>query len=435
MLANLTTPLLGIVGTGAIGQLGSAHLLGGVAMSAVIFDFLFWLFGFLRMGTVAMTAQALGAGDKQEQRAVLARALVLSTAIGVALIALQVPLAAVIFRLMGGSAAVTESASVYFHVRIWSAPLALGNYVILGWLIGLARMREALALQIAINVLNMAATAAFVLVFGMGVTGAALAAIAGEGFGLAAGLWITRDALHPLGRFTGRDVFDRATLLRMFAINRDIMIRTAALIAAFGFFTAQGARTGDVTLAANAVLYNVVIASAYFLDGFATAAQQLCGYAVGAGDRSGFRRTVRLIIGWGFVFGIGTTLASLFGGGAFIDMMTSSPEVRAAAREMLFYTSLAGLAGVLAFGFDGVFIGATWTRDMRNLMLAALTVYFAAWVLLQSLGNAGLWIALLVFLIARGLLQSARYPHLLEKTFPVSPGAGSGEVPGARRGP
>jgi MATE family multidrug resistance protein len=414
MVANLTTPLLGIVGTAVIGRLGQAHLLGAVAMSALVFDLIFWIFGFLRMGTVALTAQALGAGDVAEQRAVFLRALIVAGALGATLIALQAPLAGVIYDLMGGSAAVTEAAKTYFFVRIWSAPFALANYVVLGWLIGLARTGIALALQIVVNVINMALTAILVLGFDFGVAGAALGAVVAETAGFAAGLIAV---LRLGGRLTGPGVFDREKLERLFAINRDIMIRTAALIAAFFFFTAQGARSGDTLLAANAVLHNFTLIGSFFLDGLATAAEQLCGRAVGARNRVAFERAVRLVIGWGFAFGLATTALFIVGGTLLIDLMTASPEVREASRQFLMFAALAPAAGVLAYAYDGIFIGATWARDMRNLMVAALAIYFLTWWALTPLGNAGLWIALLAFLLARGLLQAARYPALVRVTF------------------
>src|SRR5262245_46460498 len=414
MVANLTTPLLGIVGTAVIGRLGEAHLLGGLAMSALVFDLIFWIFGFLRMGTVALTAQALGAGDAREQRAVFVRALLVALAIGLALIVLQVPLARVIYAGMGGSAAVTKAAQTYFFVRIWSAPFALGSYVVAGWLIGVARTGVALALQIAINLLNMAATALLVLELDFGITGAALGALIAETAGFAAGvvmIWCLS------GAFAASGVFDHAKLRRLFAINRDIMIRTAALIAAFFFFTAQGARAGDTLLAANAVLHNFTLIGSFFLDGFATAAEQLCGRAIGARDRAAFDRAVRLVLAWGFAFGAGTTAVFVAGGAPLIDLMTVSPEVRAAARQFLLFAAFAPTAGVLAYAYDGIYIGATWARDMRNLMLAALAIYFATWWISQPLGNDGLWLALLTFLLARGALQAARYPALVRATF------------------
>jgi len=417
MLANLTTPLLGIVGTAVIGRLGEARLLGAVAMSALVFDCIFWVFGFLRMGTVALTAQALGAGDTTEQRAVLARALLIAAVIGVALIALQAPLAAVIYRLMGGSAAVTEAAQSYFFIRIWSAPFALASYAVLGWLVGLARTGLALALQIAVNVINMAATAWLVLEAGWGVNGAALGSVIAEVTGFIASLAVAFVLLRGRTGLRWAQVLDRGKLVRMLAVNRDIMIRTMALIAAFAFFTARGARAGDTVLAANAVLHNFTMIGSFFLDGFATAAQQLCGQATGARDRSAFSRAVRLILGWGTGFGVATTLLFLAAGDPLIDTMTSSSEVREAARHFMPFAAFAPVAGVLAYAYDGIYIGATWARDMRNLMIAALAIYFAAWWALGALGNAGLWWALLIFLLARGVLQAARYPALMRTTF------------------
>src|SRR5215510_12724483 len=348
MVANLTTPLLGIVGTAVIGRLGEAHLLGAVAMSALVFDLIFWVFGFLRMGTVALTAQALGAGDAREQRAVFVRALAVAAVIGLTLIVLQRPLADVIFFAMGGSEAVTAAAKAYFFVRIWSAPFALGSYVVLGWLVGLARTGIALALQIAINLLNMAATAALVLGLELGVPGAALGAVVAETAGFAAGL----AAIHWLGAFTrpAGAVFDRARLRRLFAINRDIMIRTMALIAAFFFFTAQGARAGDTLLAANAVLHNFTLIGSFFLDGLANAAEQLCGQAYGARDKTSFASATRLVILWGLAFAtIVAIVFSLFGP-LLIDIMTASDEVRRVARDFLIFVIISPLLAVFAFG-------------------------------------------------------------------------------------
>jgi MATE family multidrug resistance protein len=387
MLANLTTPLLGIVGTAAIGRLGEAHLLGGIAMSALVFDGVFWLFAFLRMGTVALTAQALGAGDAAEQRAVLLRALLIAALVGVLLIALQAPLASAIYRALGGSDAVRAAAESYFFVRVWSAPCALANFAVLGWLVGIARAGTALVLQIAINVVNMTATVLLVLVLDYGIAGAALAAVLAETSGLLLGLGIAW--LLAGRRFDGATgvLLRREKLVRMLAINRDIMIRTAAIIAAFAFFTAQGARAGDVALAANAVLHNFILIGSFFLDGLATAAEQLCGRAVGANDRSGFVEATRRILAWGFLFGAATTVFFLIVGGPLIDVMTTSDAVREAARQFMLFAALAPALGVAAYAFDGIYIGATWARDMRNLMLAALAIYLATWWALRTLGQ------------------------------------------------
>jgi MATE family multidrug resistance protein len=415
-LSNATTPLLGVVATAVIGRLGQAHLLGAVAMSSVVFDCMFWLFGFLRMSTVALTAQALGRGDVAEERATLIRALLVAAASGLALIALQVPLGAVIYSLMGASAETTRAAEAYFHVRIWSAPFVLANYVLFGWLVGLARANIALMLQIAINATNAIAITILVVMLDLGVTGAALAAVLAEAvgtvFGLAVALRIVGARLPDVAA-----IFDRTRLIRLLLVNRDIFIRTALLIAAWGFFAAQGARSGDVVLAANSVLHNLMLVGAFFLDGFALAAEQICGHATGARNGTAFSRAVKLSLVWGFGFGVATTLLILALGPRLIDLMTASPEVRLAARNYLVYAAFASVIGVFAFAFDGIYTGATWTRDMRNLMIVAFATYLAIWWSTLPLGNTGLWIAILVFFGARGALQAARYPALARATF------------------
>jgi MATE family, multidrug efflux pump len=421
MVANLTTPLIGIVSTIAIGRLGDPALLGGVAIASVIFDCLFWLFGFLRMSTLAFTAQAIGAGEVTEIRALLVRGFVVAALIGAGLILLQMPLAAILLSAMGGSEGVTHAAKTYFGIRIWSAPLALANYVVLGWLVGQARAKLALGVQIAINLINMAATVLLVLVLHAGIAGAAIAAVIAEAAGLVLGVVIARRLAQGPLAVERAALFDRDKLTRMFAVNRDIMIRTAALIAGFLFFTSQGARAGDVTLAANAVLNNFLLVSAFFLDGLANAAEQLCGRAYGARDRNAFSDATRLVILWGFAFALVVTIAYALFGSGLIDIMTSSDDVRRSARDYLWFVVLAPLPGVFAFAYDGIFIGATWARDMRNLMLLSLLIFLAAWLSLRSFGNAGLWAAFLVFYAARGGLQALRYPAMLRASFRQPP--------------
>jgi MATE family multidrug resistance protein len=417
MVANLTTPLIGIVSTSAIGRLGDAAMLGGVAMASVLFDCMFWLFGFLRMSTVAFTAQSLGSGETSELRAILLRGLIVAALVGAALIALQIPLATILLNAMGGSEGVTGAAKTYFIIRIWSSPLALGNYVVLGWLIGQARAKLALGMQISINLINVAATVVLVLVFDFGIAGAAIAALIAEAAGLLLGLLIARHLSKGQFAASRALLFDRSKLMRMLAVNRDIMIRTASLIAAFLFFTAQGARAGDTTLAANAVLNNFLLFGAFFLDGLANAAEQLCGRAYGARDKSAFAGAVKLVVMWGFGFALAVATCFLLFGPAFIDIMTASVEVRRIARDYLPFVIFAPLLGVFAFAFDGVYIGATWARDMRNLMLLSLLIFLGAWFALRSFGNAGLWGAFLVHYAARGGLQALRYPALLKKSF------------------
>jgi MATE family, multidrug efflux pump len=323
----------------------------------------------------------------------------------------------VLFDLMGGSEGVTRAAKTYFMIRIWSAPFAFANYVVLGWLVGQARANPALLLQIIINLINMIATVLLVLVYDTGIAGAAIAALLSETVGFVLGVIVCRRYANGGFVVPRAQLFDRAKLMRMLAVNSDIMIRTAALIAVFLFFTAKGARAGDVTLAANSVLNNFLLVSAFFLDGLANAAQQLCGRTFGARDGKGFADSTRLVLLWGLGFALVVAVMFALFGPALINVMTTSDDVRQAACDFLPFIVLAPLPGVFAFGFDGIYVGATWAREMRNLMLASLAIFLGTWWALQSLGNAGLWCALIAFYIARGGLQGARYPVLFRMTF------------------
>ena len=334
-----------------------------------------------------------------------------------ALIALQIPLAALLLGAMGGSEGVTRAAKTYFTIRIWSAPLVLANYVVLGWLIGQARATLALTTQITINLTNAVATALLVLVFDAGIAGAAIAAVIAEATGLLLGIVIAARLTQGKLGISRATLFDRAKLVRMLTVNRDIMIRTASLIAVWLFFAAQGARAGDIPLAANSVLNNFLLISAFFLDGLANAAEQLCGRAYGARDKDSFSGTVKLVVIWGFGFALAVAATFAFAGPALIDIMTANPEVRRLARDYLPFVTFAPLLGVFAFAYDGIYIGATWARDMRNLMVLSLLIFLTAWLSLRSFGNAGLWGALLVHYGARGGLEALRYPALLKKSF------------------
>ncbi len=417
-LAHMSTPLLGFADATVIGRLGQPHLLGAIAACAVIFDFVFWGLGFLRLGTAGLTAQAVGSGEVAEERATVVRALILALALGLAVIALQGPIAWIAFAALDASPAVTEAARAYFDIRIWSAPFALVNYVVLGAVIGHGRTDIGLFLQVLINLTNIVFNVALVVGVGLGVRGSALGTLGAEFLGALVGLGVLARMHGPDLHVPWRLLRDRAELKRMVGINRDIMIRSAALIFAFAFFTAQGARGGDIALAANAVLMNLFLVSAYFLDGFATAAEQMCGQSIGARDPAGFRKAVTLTTFWCLAFSTAVSLLALVGGGAFIDIVSTRDGVRHFAREYLPYAALTPLVGALAFEFDGVFIGATWTRDMRNLMLASLAIYLGLFVALKPWGNAGLWVALLGFLAARGGLQGWRYRVLVAATFP-----------------
>ncbi len=433
-LAHMTTPLLGVADAAVIGRLGQAHLLGAIAASAIIFDFIFWSCGFLRMGTAGLTAQALGAGDSSEQRATLLRALIIGLCIGAAMICLQTPIAWIGFGALAASPEVTDAGRLYFNIRIWSAPFALANYAFMGAIVGRGRTDIALALQVMINLGNIALNIAFVYGLSLGVQGSAAGTLAAEVLGALGGLFVVSRMYRDLFTVPFGHVFDRGKMSRMFVINRDIFVRNTALLFAFAFFTAQGARGGDIVLAGNAILQNLVLVAAFFLDGFATAAEQMCGQSIGARDAASFHASVRLTALWCFIFAAGLSMAALLFGDVFIAFLTTNSHVRTQANEYLMFAALVPLVGALAYEFDGVFIGATWTRDMRNMMLLSLAVYLASFMLLRPLGNTGLWLSLLLFLAMRGLSLAWRYRKLSALSFPLAQSGAVTPIASASRG-
>ncbi|GAA0777902.1 MATE family efflux transporter [Roseibium denhamense] len=403
-LGYLSTPLLGLVDMAVIGRLGDAALIGGIAVGGVIFDLVFTTFNFLRSGTTGLTAQALGARNDQEIKATLLRALLLAGAFGLAVIVLSAPLLALGLWFLGGSDEVQAATARYFEIRILSAPFLLANYAFLGWFIGLGRAGTGLALQLFLNGLNIVLSVFLVLGLGWGVEGVAWATVVSEiaAAGLGAGLVLVTQKRKTWP--TVAVILDRRLVLRMMALNRDIMIRSFTLLFAFAFFMARSADQGDTILAANAILEKFIMVAAFFLDGLAAAAEQLAGRAVGARHRPAFDRTLKLTALWSFALaGILAVLFWLFGP-MLIAFMTTSQEVRAFAETFLIWAVFAPLFGVLAFQMDGVFIGATWSTTMRNMMLISLAVYLAAYyALFPAFGNHGLWAAFLLFFGIRGV--------------------------------
>jgi len=414
MLSNVSTPLLGAVDTAVVGHLPDPAYIGGVALGAVIFNFLYWGFGFLRMGTTGFTAQAYGAADRAEIGATLVRPLLLAAGLGLALIALQDPIGLLAQKLIEGSAQVKSYADIYYRIRIWSAPAALANYAILGWLLGTQRPRTALALQIGLNGINIALDLVFVLGLGWDVAGVASATLVAEIAAALAGLAV---ALRIASRIGGGPdwarVLRRERLLALLRVNADIFVRTLCLVAAFAYFTAQGARMGDVPLAANAILMNLQQFMAYGLDGFAHAAEILAGGAIGAGSRSAFREVVRITSAWAVATAAAVAAIYAALGPLIVAAFTAIPEVRAAAAGYLPWMILSPLVSVWSFQLDGIFIGATRTAEMRNAMLLSLALFLGACrLLVPALGNDGLWLAFVLFMAARALTLGAFFPRL-----------------------
>ncbi len=335
---------------------------------------------------------------------------------GALLYALHVPAILLTLRLTGGSPEVQTATAAYFGVRIMSAPATLANFTLIGWFIGLARANLALALQLFLNAINIALAVVFVLVAGKGVEGAALAAVCAEYAAVALGLLIAVRLLR--GSRARVQIFERRAFRRLIAVNADIMVRTVCLMLAFTFFAAQGARLGDIALAANSVLRSLSDLSAYVLDGFAFAAEVLVGQAVGGRSLPRFRQAVFISSAWAGVLALLVAAAFSAGGLLMIRFMTAAPSVRDAAYTFLPWAVFTPIAGVACFQLDGIFIGATRTADMRNMMILSLAVFWAAWaVLTPAFGNHGLWASLMVFYAARAATLGARYPALERASF------------------
>lgn len=413
VLSNATVPILGAVDVGVVGQMGQAAPIGAVGLGAIILTTVYWIFGFLRMGTVGLVGQAEGAGDKAEVSAWLTRALVVALAGGLMLIVLQPLIFWGALQLAPASEEVENLAQQYLTIRIWTAPAAIAVYALTGWLIAMEKTAAVFWVQLTMNGVNILLDLLFVLVFDWGVPGVAIATVIAEVTGAALGVWFCRDAFkHPDWRDWSR-IFDRAKLIRMALLNTDILLRSAMLMIIFSSFVFIGARFGDVTLAANEVLIQFVYITAYAMDGFAFAAETLIARAVGRGDPAHIRRSALVTSFWGMVVCLTMALGFALAGGWIIDLMAKDADVQQVAREYLPYMVVGPLLGCAAWMLDGIFIGATRSKDMRNMMALSFAVYWATvLVAVPALGNHGLWVALLVSFVVRGLTLGARYPAL-----------------------
>ena len=412
MLSNLSVPLLGAVDTAVVGHLPEPHHLGAVALGSMVFNFIYWGFGFLRMGTAGLTAQAHGAGHADEVRAAIARGLMIAGAIALLTVAAQGLIVYAVFDLVEASADVEASARVYVLTRIWGAPAALSIYVILGWFLGLQNTRATLYVQLWMNGLNIVLDVMFVVGLGWGVFGVALATVIAEFAGLALALWLMRDALRRIaGRLDWDRVWSRGRIRLTLGLNVDIFVRTVCLVFGFAYFTAEGARLGDVLLAANAVLMNFQLLMAHALDGFANAAQAMVGRAVGAADRAELRAAIRVSSFWAAVTAALFVAVYAVAGAGIVALLTGIEEVRIAAGEYLPWAAAMPALSVAAFQFDGIFLGATLGRQLRNMMIVSVAVYLVLCAVLIPLwGNHGLWFALAAFMALRGLTLAAVYP-------------------------
>ncbi|MFV0491130.1 MAG: MATE family efflux transporter [Pseudorhodobacter sp.] len=413
MLANATVPILGMVDTAVVGQLGHAAPIGAVGLGAAVVASVLWIFGFLRMGTSGLAAQAIGARDGVESTAILLRALLIGAGAGVAIALLQPLLVWAALALSPGSAEVENLAAAYMEIRFWGAPAAIAQYALTGWLIAAERSRAVLAIQFCMNGLNILLDLGFVLGLGWGVEGVALATLIAEWAGLALGLWLCRDSFgFAFGPAMAR-LWEKTAMLRMLVVNVDILIRSVLLQISFMVFLFVAAGESDAILAANQVLWQFLVITAAVLDGFAFAAEALVGQAVGARSQAGVHRAVRVPSICGLVCVLIMAAFTALCGPWLIDLMTTSAEVREVARQYLPWLVLAPIGGIAAWMLDGIYIGATMTREMRQSMLISTAIYLACLLALPPLwGNHGLWAAMMVLNMARGVTMLRYWPQL-----------------------
>ena len=413
VLANATIPILGAVDTAVVGQMGLAAPIGAVGIGAIIISAIYWLFGFLRMGTTGLTAQAIGSNDHSETSALLVRGILIGLGAGLVLIMTQIPLFSAALGIAPASFEVESLAQEYLKIRVYSAPAAIAIFGITGWLIANERTRAVLVLMLLINSINIVLDFVFVLRLGWGVEGVAFATLIAEWSGLFFGLWLARKGFKNGYWKNWSQIFDRARLTKMAKVNSDILIRSVLLEIAFVSFLFLGASFDDATLAANQVLIQFLNITAYAMDGFAFAAEALVGKALGAKNRLIFRRSAVMTSQWGFGSVVVMALAFYVFGNTIINVMTTAEDVRAVSYEYLPWMVLAPLVGAAAWMLDGIFIGATRTADMRNMMFISFCIYLIALAfLLPKYDNHGLWASLIIFSIARGVTLGYKYPKL-----------------------
>ena len=418
ILANASVPLLGLVDTAVIGNVGSIEDLGAIAFGALIFSFVYWSFGFLRMGTTGFTAQASGAGDEQEIRAILGRALLIAISLGVFLILLQWPIGLAAFSLLDGSTQVEAVAQEYFNIRIWGAPATLCIFALMGLLIGLGKSRTLLLVQLFLNGLNITLDVWFAGILGWGASGIALGTVIAEWTTVLLAGWLVYRALNQRKLLADAfwpktKIMDWPALQKTASSNLDIMIRTLILVFSFGFFINQSAKFGDTFLASNHILLQLISFSAFFLDGYAYVVEALVGSSIGAKRRDIFDLAVKRSTILAMITAILLALVIVLLGDIAVMLLTDINVVRLEATQLLPLSALYVLFSCAAFQLDGIFIGASFTRQMRDAAGLSIAVYLIAWwALSDQFGVQGLWGAMIIYVVARAMALLLFYPSL-----------------------
>lgn len=417
IVSNITVPLLGLIDVAIVGHLGAASYIGAIAVGGMLFNIIYWVFGFLRMGTGGMTSQAYGAGDATETARLLLRSVSVGLLVAVGLIVLQRPVAGVAFALIDTTAEVERLASLYFHICIWGAPAVLGLYSFSGWFIGMQNSRYPMFIAIAQNVVNIAVSLLLVYGFGMKIEGVAFGTLTAQYAGLlmAVLLWRKRYA-SGLPAISWGTLLHREAMIRFFRVNRDIFFRTLCLVAVTMYFTSAGAAQGEVVLAVNTLLMQLFTLFSYFMDGFAYAGEALTGKYIGARQTEAMHRMIRRLFGWGIGIAVVFTLLYAIGGETFLRLLTDEQQVIEASAVYFPWAIAIPLTGVWAFLLDGIFIGATATSLMlRSMVAAAAGFFFTYFSFRTACGNHALWLAFLVYLSLRGVVQGFLGRHLLSR--------------------
>ena len=407
IVSNITVPLLGLIDVTIVGHLGAASYIGAIAVGGMLFNIIYWIFGFLRMGTSGMTAQAFGQQDQAETMRLLTRSTGIGLLIALVLIFLQYPIERTAFTFIETTPEVERLASIYFRICVWGAPAVLGLYSFSGWFIGMQNSRYPMFIAITQNIVNILVSLLLVYGFEMKIEGVAIGTLVAQyaGFFMAIVLWAHRykAAKHPI---EFRSLTDKQAMYRFFQINRDIFLRTLCLVAVTVFFTSAGAAQGEVILAVNTLLMQLFTLFSYIMDGFAYAGEALAGKHIGANNRLALQQMIRQLFAWGIGLSLAFTLLYGIGGEGFLGLLTDEPSVIAASSTYFYWVLAIPLAGFAAFLYDGIFIGATAT----HLMLRAMAIASAAFFLIcfgcrESLGNHALWFAFITYLALRGIVQ------------------------------
>lgn len=418
IISNITVPLLGLVDVSIVGHLGSAAYIGAIAIGGMLFSMIYWIFGFLRMGTSGLTAQAYGRRDLAEVILLFVRSLGIAFVLALLLIMLQYPILKVAFTLIDATPAIKDLASLYFRICIWGAPAVLGLYSFAGWFVGMQNSRFPMYIAITQNVVNIAASLFFVFVWNRGVAGVAMGTLVAQYAGLLMASLLWYGYYRRLWqKLNWQMLTDYETMRSFFILNRDIFFRTLCLVAVTTYFTSRGAEQGDIILAVNTLMMQLFTLYSYIMDGFAYAGEALTGRYVGAHNQADLRRMIRTLFAWGVGLALAFTLLYGIGGSSFLGLLTNEQEVLNASSDYFYWVLAIPLAGMAAFLWDGIYIGATASRQMLYSMLVASVSFFILQrIFQQQMGNHALWMAFIAYLFLRGLVQTGLARKILLKS-------------------